>query len=88
MSAHDMTIPKALRAGGALAATLCGGIALAATATQEPRFDAGVVSGLGARNIGSAKNHTVRLTANPSQVLTPMAVAAMRSAPSRSLAPR
>jgi photosystem II stability/assembly factor-like uncharacterized protein len=54
MSAHGMTISKALRAGGALAATLCGGIALAATAAQEPRFDAGVVSGLGARNIGSA----------------------------------
>ena len=33
---------------------MCGGIALAATATQEPHFDAGVVSGLGARNIGSA----------------------------------
>ncbi len=50
MSARPM---KILLAGGGLLAAVAFGAAAAATAPQA-RFDAGVVSGLGARNIGSA----------------------------------
>lgn len=57
MSRLDAVIRSALIGGGVLAA-LCGGAAMAAAGAAggatETRFDAGAVSGLGARNIGSA----------------------------------
>ncbi|MBO9662308.1 hypothetical protein [Dokdonella sp.] len=51
MSTHSM---KKGMVGGGLLAAAAFGVAVAAPAAPEARFDAGVVSGLGARNIGSA----------------------------------